>query len=217
VRSPPVARSGGFRMGHGTFKVQVQHPTSSRPTRRCLEQGHGKDGKQRTFPTFPRHCGGDLYESICKVCCTCNLDPPTRSFVVAWRRTGNDNGKSGSLRDDKQKNRQRQRQQLAGKIPTSHPSRSAAMDGAPEGLGLVEENRQRKGRDLGSRVRLEWNLEDVWNEWFEWVGVLVGSVVAVVVDYLWVDLCVGAGVVSSDDVKKQGSKFCLSLPLSRYE
>jgi hypothetical protein len=65
-------------MGHGGFKVQVQQPTSSRPTRRCLEQSHGKDGKQRTLPTFPRHGGGDLYESICKVCCTCNLNVPTR-------------------------------------------------------------------------------------------------------------------------------------------
>jgi hypothetical protein len=56
---------------------------------------------------------------------------------------------------------------------------------------------------MGVSVRLEWSLEDVWNEWFAWVGVVVGSVVAVVVDYLRVDLCLGAGVVSSDDVKKR--------------
>jgi hypothetical protein len=50
---------------------------SSGPAKRCPEESHGKDGKQRTFPTFPRHGYGDLYESIHEICCTWNLNVPT--------------------------------------------------------------------------------------------------------------------------------------------
>jgi hypothetical protein len=32
--------------------------------------GHGKDGKQSTFPPFPQHGCGDLYKSKEKFCCT---------------------------------------------------------------------------------------------------------------------------------------------------
>ena len=39
---------------------------------------HGKDGKQRTFPTFPRHGYGDLYDSIPDIRCTWTLYVPSR-------------------------------------------------------------------------------------------------------------------------------------------
>jgi hypothetical protein len=50
---------------------------SSTPAMRYLIESHGKDGKQRTFPTFPRHGYGDLDESIHEICCTWNLNVPT--------------------------------------------------------------------------------------------------------------------------------------------
>ena len=53
---------------------------SSRPATRCQETSHGKDGKQRAFPTFPRHGYGYLYESIHEICCTWNLSVPLRTF-----------------------------------------------------------------------------------------------------------------------------------------
>jgi hypothetical protein len=66
-------------MGHGGFKLQVQQ-FNINPTATCLEESHGKDGKQRAFPTFPRHGYGYLYESIPEICCTWNLNVPTQSL-----------------------------------------------------------------------------------------------------------------------------------------
>jgi hypothetical protein len=50
---------------------------SSRADMSCLVESHGKDGKQRTFPTFPRHGYGDLYDSIPDIRCTWTLYVPT--------------------------------------------------------------------------------------------------------------------------------------------
>jgi len=58
----------------GGFKGQVQQ-VKTKTSKEMLENSHGKDGKQRTFPTFPRHDGGDLYEFIQKLCCTWILSP----------------------------------------------------------------------------------------------------------------------------------------------
>src|ERR1017187_5557231 len=49
---------------------------SSRADMSCLVESHGKDGKQRTFPTFPRHGYGDLYDSIPDIRCTWTLYVP---------------------------------------------------------------------------------------------------------------------------------------------
>ena len=38
---------------------------------------HGKDGKQRTFPTFPTARLRLSVGSVHEICCTCNLNPPT--------------------------------------------------------------------------------------------------------------------------------------------
>src|ERR1017187_2487361 len=50
---------------------------SSRPAMRYLGRSHGKDGKQRTFPTFPRHSYDDLYKSIHEIRCISNLNVPS--------------------------------------------------------------------------------------------------------------------------------------------
>jgi hypothetical protein len=54
----------------------------SAPTPFGLEESRGKDGKQRTFPTFPRHGYGYLYESIHEICCTWILNVPTQLLLT---------------------------------------------------------------------------------------------------------------------------------------
>jgi hypothetical protein len=44
---------------------------------RYQDECGGKDGKQRTFPTFPPHGCGYLFHFFKKLCCTWNLNPPT--------------------------------------------------------------------------------------------------------------------------------------------
>ena len=62
------------------------------------------------------------------------------------RRTGNGKSRSRSLRDDKQKNSNGKGNVWGRRVyrfPTRRPIRRA-KDGAPGGLGLVEEDRQRQ-------------------------------------------------------------------------
>ena len=42
---------------------------------------HGKDGKQRTFPTFPTARLRLSVGSVHEICCTCNLNPPTHDVA----------------------------------------------------------------------------------------------------------------------------------------
>src|ERR1035441_8425186 len=60
---------------------------SSRADMSCLVESHGKDGKQRAFPTFPRHGYGDLYDSIPDIRCTWTLNVPCpihESLLDSW-------------------------------------------------------------------------------------------------------------------------------------
>ena len=69
---------------------------SSRPVTRCLGESHGKDGKQRTFPTFPRHDYGYLDEPIHEICCTWTLNPPTLHLAfIYWVAIGKVESTSG--------------------------------------------------------------------------------------------------------------------------
>jgi hypothetical protein len=70
-------RSGAPKVGHGGFKVQVQQCITL-SGQEMGKEGHGKDGKQRTFSTFPRHGYGYLFESFHEFCCTWTLNVPTR-------------------------------------------------------------------------------------------------------------------------------------------
>jgi hypothetical protein len=56
----------------GGFKVQVQQ-CIIKTGHEMAQENHGKDGKQRTFSTFPRHDYGYLYGLIQESCCTWNL------------------------------------------------------------------------------------------------------------------------------------------------
>jgi hypothetical protein len=82
VASHPCAKKKAQGWGHGGFKVQVQQrivQTSLEMTKRS----HGKDGKQKTFSTFPRHCYGCLFEPVHKFCCTWTLNVPTQRSCQA--------------------------------------------------------------------------------------------------------------------------------------
>jgi hypothetical protein len=81
IQLPTLSAKDAERMGHGGFKLQVQQRIA-KTSRGMLGKSHGKDGKQRAFPTFPRHGYGDLYDSIHEICCTWSLNPPTQ-FVAA--------------------------------------------------------------------------------------------------------------------------------------
>jgi hypothetical protein len=74
-------------MGHGGFKVQVQQCIIQ--TRQEMAKGsHGKDGKQRTFFTFPRHYYGYLFESVHGICCTWTLNVPTQIHTLWGGKAG---------------------------------------------------------------------------------------------------------------------------------
>src|ERR1035437_912932 len=73
IPSAPLPRGKG-----GTVDSSPKcNNTSSRADMSCLVESHGKDGKQRTLPTFPRHGYGDLYDSIPDIRCTWTLNVPT--------------------------------------------------------------------------------------------------------------------------------------------
>jgi hypothetical protein len=71
------AKGATFREGeHATASAAagwIQGPSAInylQDQTRDSRGSYGKDGKQKTFPTFPRHGCGDLYETKEKFCCT---------------------------------------------------------------------------------------------------------------------------------------------------
>jgi hypothetical protein len=76
VLSHPCARKNAQGWGTADSSSKCNN-ASRRPATRCQETSHGKDRKQRTFPTFPRHGYGYPYGSIHGICCTWNLNVPT--------------------------------------------------------------------------------------------------------------------------------------------
>jgi hypothetical protein len=64
--------------------------------------------------------------------------------MVPWRVLWFEEDRHPDVWGGIEENGQRHGQKLLGKGSTSHPSRSAATDGAPELSWLVEENRRRR-------------------------------------------------------------------------
>jgi hypothetical protein len=69
------------------FKVQVQQRIIQ-TSQEMVKRSHEKDGKQRAFSTFPRHCYGYLFESVHEFCCTWTLNVPTPPTVVVGLQVG---------------------------------------------------------------------------------------------------------------------------------
>jgi hypothetical protein len=110
------AKGATFREGeHATASAAagwIQGPSATnylQDQTRDSRGSYGKDGKQKAFPTFPRHGCGDLYETKEKFCCTWILSASrfpagmTERKATATASATTEADSSAALRNDNQK------------------------------------------------------------------------------------------------------------------